>query len=415
MNSLNTHDVADTTQSSSKNRTHAIWIIPFLTIIVVAIAVSLFIKRPINPPVAPLATVEVSKPLKREVRQWDAYVGRFAASKVVEVRPRVGGAIVGVHFQDGAIVKAGQLLFTIDPRPYRAALAEAQAGVAAANSDLLLARANYDRALRLKTGLVVTAREVDALKAKEQAAKAKLDAAQARVDALSLDVEFTQIRAPIEGRISDRRVDAGNLVVAGGGTTATLLTTINALDPIYFIFDASESLYLKTQSERPSGGNDVEVRLQGDVGFGWRGKLDFTDNGVDFRSGTVRGRAIIPNPSFKLIPGLFGDMRMANTGTVQALLVPDTAIQSDQADKAVLVVDTTGIVVLRQVTLGPVVEGLRIITSGLKAEDSVIIAGTMAAMPGKQVKVTQGHITPRKVGTLTPVLPAAAAATLVSN
>jgi RND family efflux transporter MFP subunit len=359
--------------------------------------------------------VQVSAPLEREVNQWDDYVGRFAASKAVEVRPRVSGAIVALHFRDGQMVKQGDLLFTVDPRPYEAALAEARAGVATAQSTLALARSDYDRAARLTGDDAISASEKDALGARRQAAEAALAAAQARVRARALDVEFTQVRAPIAGRISDRRVDAGNLVVGGEGTSATLLTTINALDPIYFSFDASEALYLKAKRVQAAGADQVQIRLQGEADYAWKGRLDFTDNGVDPRSGTIRGRATIANPRLILTPGLFGNMRMSDGGTAKALLVPDSAVQTDQADKAVLVVDKDGTVVVKKVVLGPVVDGLRIITSGIVPIDRVIIGGNIAAAPGSKVQAEPGKIVAKPDPVAAPANPVAADATFASR
>jgi len=223
----------------------AMWVVAPLAVVAGGYAL---VQRP-NPAMAapPPPTVTVATPLQREVTEWDDYVGRFEPSRSVEVRPRVSGAVVAIHFTDGQIVKAGQPLFTIDPRPYAAALAEARAGIATANSDLALARANYERALKLVDVDAVSKSEVDRLKAQVQAASAGLAAAQARVRSKALDMEFTLVRAPIGGRISDRKIDVGNLVAAGEGANATLLTTINALDPIYFSFDGSEAL-----SSRPS-------------------------------------------------------------------------------------------------------------------------------------------------------------------
>lgn len=338
----------------------------------------------------PAPTVEVARPLAREITEWDAYVGRFEASKSVEVRPRVSGAITGVHFTDGAIVRKGQLLFTIDPRPFAATLAEARASVAGATSDLALARANLDRANRLAADDAVSRSDLDQLAARVRAAQAALVAAQARVQARALDIEFTQVRAPISGRISDRRIDAGNLVSAGdpGGT---LLTTINALDPIYFAFDASEGLFLKSKRAGAEG-SAVEVRLQDEASYTRTGRLDFTDNGLDPRSGTVRGRAVLPNPDLFLTPGMFGNMRLANAGRVHALLVPDAAIQTDQARKTVLTVTPDGTVAAKPVTLGPVIDGLRIVRTGLSAGDRVVVSGTQMAVPGAKVQVRPGKI-----------------------
>ncbi len=217
----------------------------YVALPVAALAGGLMLTR--EPPAAaappPAPTVTVAQPLQRPVTEWDDYVGRFEASKSVEVRPRVSGAVTGIHFTDGAVVQKGQLLFTIDPRPFTAALAEARAGLATAESDLALARANLDRANRLVADDAISRSDLDRLGAQMRAAVAARAAAQARVRARALDVEFTQVRAPIAGRISDRKVDAGNLV-AGGDTSGTLLTTINALDPIYFAFEGSEALFL---------------------------------------------------------------------------------------------------------------------------------------------------------------------------
>ncbi|HKH29386.1 MAG TPA: efflux RND transporter periplasmic adaptor subunit, partial [Sphingomicrobium sp.] len=212
-------------------------------LIALAAAVTLWTSEPSPAAAPPIPQVTVAAPLEREVSLWDDYVGRFEASRSVEVRPRVSGQIVGIHFTDGEIVGQGQLLFTVDPRPFTASLDEARAGVATAQSELALAQLNLGRARRLPEADAVSQANVDQLTAQVQTARAALAAAQARVQQRALDVEFTRIRAPIGGRISDRKIDAGNLVSSGvdGGT---LLTTINALDPIYFTFDVPESLYL---------------------------------------------------------------------------------------------------------------------------------------------------------------------------
>jgi RND family efflux transporter MFP subunit len=343
----------------------------------------------------PPPTVTVAAPLVRPITEWDGYVGRFEASKSVEVRPRVAGAVTAVHFTDGAIVRKGQLLFTIDPRPFTAALAEARAGLATAQSDLALARANLDRANRLVADDAVSKSDIDQLNARLRAAGATVAAAQARVRARALDVEFTQVRAPIGGRVSDRRIDPGNLV-AGGDTSATLLTTINALDPIYFTFDGSEALFLKTKRAQAAGAaaSPVEIKLQDEAEYRWTGRLNFTDNGLDSRSGTIRGRAVLDNPAMFLTPGMFGNMRLSSGGTMPALLVPDAAVQTDQARKTLLTVARDGTVAAKPVQLGPVVDGLRVVRSGLSASDRVVISGTQMAMPGTKVLVRAGRIAP---------------------
>jgi RND family efflux transporter MFP subunit len=338
--------------------------------------------------------VTVAAPLQREVNLWDDYVGRFEPSRSVEVRPRVSGQVVAIHFTDGAIVRKGQLLFTVDPRPFTAALAEARAGVATAQSELALAELNLGRAHRLLEANAVSQANVDQLTAQVRNARAALAAAQARVQQRALDVEFTQIRAPISGRISDRRIDVGNLV-SSGDSNGSLLTTINALDPIYFTFDVPESLYLKDSRERRAGaeGDVAEIRLQDEASYNWRGTLDFTDNGISQNSGTIRARAVVHNPDYFLTPGMFGNMRLADGGTTPALLVPDAAIRTDQARKIVLVVGRDGTVAAKPVVTGPLVGDLRVIRTGLTSADRVVIQGVQFAMPGAKVKprVTQIH------------------------
>lgn len=345
----------------------------------------------------PPATVTAAAPLVRQVTEWDDYSGRFEASRTVEVRPRVSGAIVGVHFTDGSVVRPGQLLFTIDSRPFAAALSEARAAVQGAQSELALARADLGRAVRLLEVEAVSRSDVDRLRARVQAAEASLAAAQARVRSRALDVGFTQVRAPIGGRISDRRVDAGNLVQGGAaGGEATLLTTINALDPMYFTFDASEALFLKARraQEDGSGGTAVQIRLQDETDYRWSGRLDFTDNGLDTRSGTIRLRAVVSNATRFLTPGMFGNMRLASGTSGPALLVPDAAVQTDQARKVVLVVSKDGSLTPRPVEVGPVLDGLRVIRSGLGTTDRVVISGGQLALPGAKVNVRPGVIRP---------------------
>ncbi len=343
----------------------------------------------------PPPSVQAAHPLVREVTEWDDYIGRFAPSKTVEVRPRVSGAITRIFFRDGDTVRKGQPLFQVDPRPYRAALAGAQADVASAQSALALAKSDYDRVAGLTGDEAVAASEVDHLRTRVRSATAALAAAQARRRERALDMEFTTVRAPISGRISDRRVDAGNLVSGDNNANATLLTTINAVDPIYFTFDASEALFLKTQRDRAESKTPaaVQVRLQDEADYRWNGKLDFTDNGLDPRSGTIRVRAVLDNPDGFLTPGMFGNMRLAESGTVKAMLVPDEAVQSDQARKIVLTVGKDGMVAAKPVELGPMVGGLRVIRAGLTAQDRVVISNYQAAVAGAKVATRDGKIT----------------------
>jgi multidrug efflux system membrane fusion protein len=340
---------------------------------------------------APAPVLTVAAPIARDVTLWDEYIGRFEASKAVEVRPRVSGAITAIHFTDGQIVRQGQPLFTIDPRPYRAALSEARAAAASARSDLALARLELERAGRLVDVEAVSQSEIDRLRARVNAANAALAGADARIAARALDVEFTVVRAPLSGRISDRQIDAGNLVSAGDAG-ATLLTTINALDPIYFTFQGSEALFLKAKREAAEKGATVEVRLQDESDYRWKGQLDFTDNGLDPRSGTIRARASFTNPEMFLTPGMFGNMRLSTGQTARALLIPAAAVQTDQARKIVYVVAKDGTVAAKPVELGPEVDGLRVIRSGLAPTDQVVITGYQFARPGTKAVTRAGKI-----------------------
>ncbi len=364
----------------------------------------------------PPAVVTVATPLSRTVSDWDDYVGRFEASQAVEVRPRVSGQLVGIHFKDGDVVQRGQLLFTIDPRPFTAALAEVQAQVSSAATALTLARADLARASRLIADQAVSAEEIDTLKARVQSAQASLAAAQAQVRSRQLNVEFTQIRAPVTGRISDRRADVGNLVAGDSPATATVLTTINALDPIYFTFDGSEALYLKQRRQAEQQGQTVQIRLQDESDYKWSGRVDFTDNAIENGSGTIRARAVIANPNYFLVPGMFGNMRMNGGAPHQAMLVPDGAVVPDQARKVVYVVAKDSTVVVRPVQIGALIDGLRVIRSGLQPNDRVVIQGTQFAQPGQKVKPVAGQITLVKAAAAAaPSSPAGSQATIVPS
>ncbi|MXP45692.1 efflux RND transporter periplasmic adaptor subunit [Allopontixanthobacter sediminis] len=346
-----------------------------------------------SPAALPLPVVTIAEPLQREITEWDEFVGRFEASRSVEIRPQVSGQITRIHFTDGQYVRQGAPLFTIDARSYGAMLAEAKAEAARAESALALSRDNLARAGRLVAEDAIAATEIDRLKAEVRNNEASLAAARARVSSRSLDMSFTTVRAPISGRISDRRIDAGNLVSGGGGAEATLLTTINAVDPVYFEFAGSEALFLKARREGLDKGTPIEIRLQDETEYTWQGTLDFTDNALDSASGTIRARAVVTNGEGFLAPGLFGRMRLATGGTHQALLVPDTAVTTDQTRKLLLVVQKDGTVATRTVELGPLIGNLRVVERGLKPSDKVVIEGVQMAMPGQKVTAKQGRIT----------------------
>jgi len=376
----------------SEKRNSKRWLAMVAILITVVAAWLLLSSAKAPAPAPPLPVVGVSAPLQRQITQWDEFIGRFEASRAVDVRPRVSGQITAIHFTDGQFVRQGAPLFTIDSRSYRAALSEAQASVATASASLNLARSNLSRAQRLISDDAVAKTEIDRLVAEVRASEAALASAQAQVLSRSLDVQFSTVRAPISGRISDRRVDAGNLVGGGNGDSATLLTTINALDPIHFTFDGSEALFLKAKREGLDRGAPVDVRLQDESEYGWHGKLDFTDNALDSRSGTIRARAVIDNPQQFLTPGMFGNMRLQTGAKIDALLVPDTAVQTDQTRKILLVVGKGGKVVAKQVELGALVGGLRRILKGVTASDRIVIEGTQMAMPGTKVRARNQRI-----------------------
>ena len=341
--------------------------------------------------------VTVASPLSRPVTQWDEHTARIEPSARVEIRPRVSGQVAQVHFQDGAPVRAGDLLFTIDQRPFRIAVESARAEVGRAEARLTLAEQQLQRSTPLVAQRYAPEAELDTRRSTLREAQAGLAAVRSALRQAELDLEFTEIRAPRAGRVSDRRVDAGNLVQQG----VTLLTTLVALDPVYAVFDASEAQYLRYARAarggmRPAGeqdGTPVQLRLLDETEFSHGGRLDFVDSGFDTRSGTIRGRAVVANPNLLLLPGSFARLRLF-VGDHQALLVPDAAVMADQSGRVVLTVAADGTVAPRPVQLGPLVDGLRVVRSGLSAQDSVIIGGLHRARPGSRVTAQQGRIGP---------------------
>jgi RND family efflux transporter MFP subunit len=341
-------------------------------------------------PPAPAVTVAV--PLVQTIQDWDEFTGRFEATQSVDVRARVGGYISAVHFRDGDYVRRGQLLFTLDPRPAQAGLAAARAQLAQAQAQLSLARSEFTRAETLLESQAVSQAEFDTRRGAVLQAEASIAAANAAVRARQLDVEFTRVTAPISGRVSDRRVDPGNLV-AGGSSAADVLTTVVSSAPIHFVFDGSEAVLLKYQRQARTGAAPIQVRLQDETGFSRSGTLDFTDNAVDTASGVIRLRAVIANADGFLKPGMFGQARLAGSGTYRAMLVPDAAVATDQARRVVYVVAADGSTAPKTVQLGPLVDGLRVIRSGLLPTDRVIISGAQRIqMPGMKVQARNGRI-----------------------
>jgi multidrug efflux system membrane fusion protein len=346
--------------------------------------------------------VMVGKPLASRVAQWDEFTGRFEAMERVEVRPRVSGYIDQVHFRDGSIVSQGDLLFTIDQRPFRLAVDSAQADVVRAKAQVVLDEADYERAVQLVKTAASPVRELDQRKANLDIARAQQMSAEAALSTAELNLEWSEVRAPIGGRVSDRRVDPGNLV-AGGQSGATLLTTIVRLDPIYFVFDGSEADYIRytrlsVEGQRGSSRdtpNPVKVQLADETDWPHSGVMNFVDNEISAHSGTIRGRAIFDNKDHFLTPGTFGRLRLYG-GPLDALLIPDAAVVSDQAHKAVLTVDADNKVVARPVTLGGMARGLRVVASGLTPTDRVVIGGLANPFvrPGAVVAAREGAIHP---------------------
>ncbi|MGH1417637.1 MAG: efflux RND transporter periplasmic adaptor subunit [Hyphomicrobiaceae bacterium] len=348
----------------------------------------------------PVPSVTIAQPAAKQIVQWDEFAGRFEAIKNVEVRPRVSGFIDKVHFKDGQIVKTGDPLFTIDPRPFEIAVATAEAEIARANADVKLQENEVERARPLLKSRAVSVRDFEQRRAKLGIAKAALQSAKSKVRSAKLDLEWTTVRAPIDGRISDKKVDQGALVT-GGAMNTTLLTTIVSINPIHFIFEGSESDYLRylrasAEGSRPSSrdtSNPVRIKLADETEWKRTGKMDFVDNRLDPRTGTIRGRALVENNDRLLTPGLFGRLQLFG-GKIDALLVPDAAIVSDQTKKIVMTVNKDNIVVPKPVELGDIAFGLRIIKSGLQKTDQVIIKGIANPFvrPGVKVKPDAGTI-----------------------
>lgn len=348
-----------------------------------------------------LPPVSVSAPVARQVVDWDEFVGRFEAIQTVEVRPRISGYVQKVAFRDGDIVKKGQLLFIIDPRPYQAALAQARADVTSAQAQAANAKVDLERTKALLDKGWVAKSTYDAKLAQARSADAAVAAAQALAQERALDLEFTRVTSPIAGRVSDHRVDVGNLVSVAA-SPPTLLTTVVSLDPIHFAFTGSEAVYLKYQRANREGTrtssryarNPVDIQLQDETDYAWHGRMDFVDNAMDTGSGTIRGRAVVANPDYFLTPGMYGRMRLLGSGAYTALLVPDAAVLADQSDKVVLVAAKGDTVTPHKVTLGPIVDGLRVIRTGLAPNDRVIIEGQQRVRPGMKVSPKPGRIVP---------------------
>jgi len=332
-------------------------------------------------------SVDVQQPVVKEVTVWDEYIGRFEAIDRVEIRPRVSGYLDMVHFEDGAFVSVGEKLFTIDPRLFQAEVDRANAVLERARTGLRLAETELARAEPLLQSKALSQGDYDQRLQTKQAAEADVAAAQAALRLAELNLEFTEVRAPIAGRISSDLVNKGNLVTAD----QTLLTTIVSIDPIHFVFTGSEQDYLSysrlaRSGQRPSSrekANPVLIKLEDQDEFLISGVMNFVDNALDESTGTIQGRAIVENDDGLLVPGMFGDLRLYGRDPFEAILIPDTAVQFDQSRQFVWVATSDDTAEMRPVTLGRLVEdSLRIVEDGLSAEDRVIVSRFLALRPG---------------------------------
>lgn len=346
------------------------------------------------PPAPPVVTV--AKPLVRPVVDYDAFTGRFEPTATVEVRPRVSGYLTEINFTDGEMVDAGQILFVIDRRPYETALSQAEAQLSGARAQFAFAEADARRSEELvRTSNIAVATHEQRVQ-QRQAADAAVKVAEAAVARARLDLEFTEVRSPVRGRASNRRVDTGNLVVGDGAST--ILTTVLAEERLYFVFDISEGDLLARQqraggSARGAQGLKVQARRDQEAGWPREGVLDFLDNRLEAGSGTIRARATFANADGALTPGQFGQIRVPRGEAYDAVLVPETAILSDQIEKVARVLDENNVVRQRKVKLGPVQPGgLIIVRSGLGKDDRVIVNGLMQAKVGQPARPQNGAI-----------------------
>lgn len=348
----------------------------------------------------PAPVVTVAKPLVRDIVEDDEFVGRFEAVDQVSLRSRVGGYLDQVHFQDGTLVKRGDLLFTIDQRPFKAALNQAQAQVDSAKTLVEFSKMQFERAETLSREGNIPVSTLDDRRREYLAAQAQLDGAEAALENASLDLEFTEIKAPFSGRVDRRLISPGNLVQAD----QTVLTTIVSIDPINFYFDIDERTYFayaRDARERGgvmqegAGGVDVVVRVADRDEATFKGKLDFAENRLDEATGTMRARARFDNKDGVLQPGMFGRINVPGSLPHPGVLLPDEAIGADQNRRIVFVVDEAGLISAKPVRTGPRIDGYRVIREGLTGEETVVINGLVRVRPGVTVKSEMTTLPPK--------------------
>jgi multidrug efflux system membrane fusion protein len=362
------------------------------TLFALVLSISGCSKAAEQPAAPPPPAVTVATPTTRTVTDWDEFVGRFEAIQQVQIRARVGGFVDSVDFKDGTIVKAGDLLYVIDPRPYEAALLQARGQFDDAKAKLDLAQRELARAAELVRTNAVSEAVVDQRKQQTETAQAAVLQAEGVMKRAELDVSFTKVTSPIDGRVSRHLVSVGNLV-QGAESGSTVLTSIVSMDPIHIYFDMDEATYLKNnrlwhEGRRPSSrdtANPVQIQLSGEARPSRDGAMDFVDNRLDVATGTLRGRAVVANKDLSILPGQFARVKVIGSAPYEALLLPDTAITNDQSRKVVFVVGKDDTVEMRPVTLGPLDEGLRVIREGLKKDERVIVDGLQRARVGAKV------------------------------
>ena len=345
--------------------------------------------KPAQAAQAALPEVTVAEVIHRPLREWQEFSGRLQAVNTVEIRPRVSGYVDRVAFQDGARVKKGQLLFQIDPRPFQAEVERLVAERTRSVSDLELAKANRARAERLISAHAISREEYERQVAAEASAHGALGSIDASLQEARLNREFTEVRAPIDGHVSRAVITAGNLV-----TSANLLTTLVSDDPVYVYFDADEQTYLryakaKHAHPRDNGGSDVNIGLTDEDGYPHSGQLDFIDNQVDATSGTIRARAALANPDGRYTPGLFARVRLVGGEDRDSVLIEDRAVGTDLSKKFVLTLTKDNRIEYRLVELGPEINGLRVVTQGLAANELIVVNGLQHVRPGQNVAPTR--------------------------
>lgn len=333
----------------------------------------------------PPPQVEVAVPLSSQVADWNGYTGRFESVERVEVRARVSGYVKSVNFEDGARVKAGELLFTLDDRPFRAALAQAEAQLSQAKAQAVQAQSDVERSELLAESGAVSQEELERNRTALASARASVAAAEAGVEAARLDLSFTRVTAPIDGRVSARNVDPGNLV-AGGNSAGDILTTLVRDEELYFTFNVSEADYLRyARAEKSDGAVKAEARLQDETSFTRPGEVVFADNRMGDTTGSIRVRALIDNEDGLIRPGMTGEVRINGSAPYSALMVPQTAVQTDGTRRTLFLVNERNEVEATPVELGPLSGNMQVISAGLESNDRVVVNGLLRARPGAVV------------------------------